>query len=90
MIKDADIASMYAIEAVAMFDHYHFNQKAQQASDAKPLGLWYPGRAASGPAWWKEYYDPRSIQMRDRLMFANELIPPTVRAKKVVTGGKVK
>ncbi len=84
MIEDAGIAAMYAIEAVAMFDHYHFNKKAQEASRAQPLGLWYPGRAGAGPAWWKQYYDPRCIQMRDRLMFAAEVVPASVTARKAV------
>ncbi len=83
MIEDAGIAAMYAIEAVAMFDHYHFNKTTQEATAASPLGLWYPGRAGAGPAWWKQYYNPRRIQMRDRLMFAALPIPATVKAKKM-------
>lgn len=39
MIEDASIATMYAIEAVAMFDHYHFNKAANAATTVKPLTL---------------------------------------------------
>ena len=52
MIEDGSIATMYAIEAVAMFDHYHFNKAANAATTAKPLTLWSPGK--SNTPWWKE------------------------------------
>lgn len=99
MIEDASIATMYAIEAVAMFDHYHFNKRANAATTAKPLTLWSPGK--SGTPWWKEYYDKTKIQMRDRCLFANVPLPAGMDATKTVewsaidsstpaTGGKKK
>jgi len=82
MIEDASIATMYALEAVAMFDHYHFNKKANAATKAKPLTLWSPGK--SGTPWWKEYYDKTKIQTRDRCLFANVPLPAGMDATKTV------
>jgi hypothetical protein len=41
MINDAAIATMYAIEAIAVFDHYHFRKAMQKATKPHPLTLWY-------------------------------------------------
>ena len=42
MIEDSSIASLYAIEAVRLFDHYHFRHNMSQATEASPLTLWRP------------------------------------------------
>jgi hypothetical protein len=85
MIEDAAVANMYAIEAVALFDHYHF-RKAMQTVTAKepPLTLWYPGKPNAPNPWWKAYYDLKQIQMRDRLLFAELPLPPGLAATKNV------
>lgn len=82
MIEDEAIATMYAIEAVAMFDHYHFNKAANAATTAKPLTLWSPGK--SDTPWWQEYYDKAKIQMRDRCLFANVALPTGMDVTKTV------
>jgi phosphatidylserine/phosphatidylglycerophosphate/cardiolipin synthase-like enzyme len=82
MIEDASIATMYAIEAVAMFDHYHFNKAANAATTATPLTLWSPGK--SDTPWWKQYYDKTQIQMRDRCLFADVPLPAGMAVAKTV------
>lgn len=82
MIEDASIATMYAIEAVAMFDHYHFNNAASAATTVRPLTLWSPGK--SDAPWWKQYYDNTQIQMRDRCLFANVPLPAGLATTKSV------
>jgi phosphatidylserine/phosphatidylglycerophosphate/cardiolipin synthase-like enzyme len=84
MIEDPAIASMYAIEAVAMFDHYHFNKKVNAATKSQPLSLWYPGKANQPTPWWKQYYDPNQIQLRDRCLFAKVPLPAGVATRKEV------
>ncbi|HEV8028819.1 MAG TPA: hypothetical protein VGP50_15405, partial [Stellaceae bacterium] len=84
MIEDADVAGMYAIEAVAMFDHYHFRKAMQQATKPQPLTLWYPGKANAPLPWWKLYYDPTKIQLRDRCLFAGVPLPAGVATTKNV------
>ena len=36
MIEDAAIANMFAIEAVALFDHYHFRKVMQAVTTQRP------------------------------------------------------
>jgi phosphatidylserine/phosphatidylglycerophosphate/cardiolipin synthase-like enzyme len=84
MIEDASIATMYAIEAVAMFDHYHFNKAMQSATKVQPLTLWFPGKASAAEPWWRQYYDKSRIQMRDRYLFAGLPLPAGMAATKTV------
>ncbi|HET9863813.1 MAG TPA: phospholipase D-like domain-containing protein, partial [Steroidobacteraceae bacterium] len=69
-IRDRRIAVSYMIEALRIFDHYHFRLAQQEAHDAgRPLQLQLPPRNPGEQAWWEEYYsDPRKIQ--DRKLFA--------------------
>jgi phosphatidylserine/phosphatidylglycerophosphate/cardiolipin synthase-like enzyme len=84
MIEDEAIATMYAIEAVTMFDHYHFRKAMQTAKPANPLTLWFPSKPHGGDPWWKQYYDRSCIQMRDRYLFANLPLPAGLAATKHV------
>jgi hypothetical protein len=85
MIEDGAIANMYAIEAIATFDHFHFRKVMQTAKSNDALGLWYPGKPNAPPtAWWKSYYDPKNIHMRDRLLFAVQPLPAGLATTKNV------
>ena len=84
MIEDEAVAMMYAIEAIATFDHYHFRKAMQRATKAQPLTLWYPGKPNAPVPWWKEHYDATKIQMRDRCLFAKVPLPPGVATTKTV------
>ena len=70
LIRDRRIAVSYMIEALRIFDNYHFRVVQQEAKEArKKLVLARPPRAAGESAWWKEYYtDARKV--RDRELFA--------------------
>lgn len=70
LIKDRRIAVSYVVEALRIFDHYHFRVAQQEARKArKKLQLLPPPRKAGEKAWWAEYYtDPRKIV--DRGLFA--------------------
>jgi hypothetical protein len=84
MIEDAAIANMFAIEAVAMFDHYHFRKAMQAATKVAPLTLWYPGKPNATVPWWQSYFDKTKIQMRDRYLFAQLPLPVGLAASKNV------
>jgi phosphatidylserine/phosphatidylglycerophosphate/cardiolipin synthase-like enzyme len=66
-IPDRDVATAYAIEAIRLFDHYHFRDAMQKATDVTPLILQGPG---ASPPWWQAYYDPANVKSRDRALFA--------------------
>jgi phosphatidylserine/phosphatidylglycerophosphate/cardiolipin synthase-like enzyme len=70
LIKDRKIAVSYMIEALRIFDHYHF-RVAQKAANKKheKLSLAKPPKSNNEKAWWEEYYDDNR-KVRDREMFA--------------------
>lgn len=70
LIRDRRVAVSYVVEALRMFDHYHFRVMQQEAKKAKkPLVLAEPPRKPGEEPWWAEdYSDPRKI--RDRELFA--------------------
>jgi hypothetical protein len=84
MIEDAAVANMYAVEAVATFDHYHFRDVMQKATSNAPLTLWYPGKQGAAQPWWAAYYDKTRIQFRDRCLFAEIPLPPDLQTTKNV------
>ncbi|MCC7537456.1 MAG: phospholipase [Deltaproteobacteria bacterium] len=70
LIKDRRIATSYMIEALRIFDHYHFRVAQQAAKAAKEKLELAPAPSAAGEEpWWQPYYtDARRI--RDRILFA--------------------
>jgi len=70
LIKDRRVATSYMVEALRLFDHYHFRVATQEAKDAKrTLQLAKPPRKKGEKAWWEpDYKDIRRI--RDRELFA--------------------
>lgn len=70
LIRDRRIAVSYMIEALRIFDHYHFRVAQQEAKKArKQLVLAKPPRNTGEKPWWDEdYTDAQKI--RDRELFA--------------------
>jgi phosphatidylserine/phosphatidylglycerophosphate/cardiolipin synthase-like enzyme len=71
LFRDRRIAVSYVVEALRIFDHYHFRVAQQEAKkgERKPLLLARPPRNPGEKPWWDEdYTDPRKI--RDRELFA--------------------
>ena len=70
LIRDRRVATSYMVEALRIFDHYHFRVSQNEAKSAKKtLALRKPPRKADEVPWWKEYYT--SVRkIRDREMFA--------------------
>jgi phosphatidylserine/phosphatidylglycerophosphate/cardiolipin synthase-like enzyme len=70
VIRDQRIATSYAIEALRIFDHYHFRVVAQEAKDKdRPLVLAKPPSGANEKPWWDAYYT-EPAKKRDREVFA--------------------
>ncbi|MBV9969686.1 MAG: hypothetical protein JO228_06860, partial [Xanthobacteraceae bacterium] len=57
MIEDRVFATVYAIEALKIFDHYSFRDKMKAATQSAPLTLWYPGKPDAADPWWAAAYD---------------------------------
>lgn len=70
-IEDRKVAIAYAIEALRMFDHFHFRVSIREG-DAKNTII----RLARPPApgekpWFASYYRKSHVKERDRKLFAN-------------------
>ena len=71
VIRDRRVAVSYVIEALRIFDHYHFRVAQKEAPKAKrkKLTLVKPPRNPGEKPWFDEdYTDPRKA--RDRQLFA--------------------
>ena len=70
LIRDRRVAVSYVVEALRLFDHYHFRVAQMDAKKAKKkLQLSKPLRKSGEKPWWHDdYTDARRI--RDRELFA--------------------
>jgi phosphatidylserine/phosphatidylglycerophosphate/cardiolipin synthase-like enzyme len=70
VIGDRRVAVSYVVEALRLFDHYHFRVAQQEAKQArKQLALARPPRKPGEPPWWAEDYAV-ARKIRDRELFA--------------------
>lgn len=70
LIRDRRIAVSYVVEALRIFDHYHFRVAQQEAKNAKnKLVLAMPPRSTGEKPWWDEDYT-NARKIRDRELFA--------------------
>ncbi|RPI17253.1 MAG: phospholipase [Ignavibacteriae bacterium] len=70
LIKDRKIAVSYMIEALRIFDHYHFRVAQKEAKQKKRiLSLSRPPRKNGEKTWWEQYYSDKR-RIRDREVFA--------------------
>jgi hypothetical protein len=70
LIKDRRIAVSYVVEALRLFDHYHFRVVQEEAKEEKKtLQLAKPPRKPGAKAWWSEDYTS-ARKIRDRELFA--------------------
>ena len=68
-IEDRRIAIAYAIEALRMFDHFHFRVKTLETKAAgEALTLAMPPEAG-GKTWFAAYYRKGHVKERDRKLF---------------------
>jgi len=68
-IEDRQIAIAYAIEALRMFDHFHFRVKTKEKeATGKPLTLAMPPEDGGKP-WFAPYYRKGHVKERDRKLF---------------------
>jgi phosphatidylserine/phosphatidylglycerophosphate/cardiolipin synthase-like enzyme len=68
LIRDRRVAVSYTVEALRIFDHYHF-RVIQKQTPKKKLHLAKPPRKAGEKPWFADdYTNPRKI--RDRELFA--------------------
>jgi phosphatidylserine/phosphatidylglycerophosphate/cardiolipin synthase-like enzyme len=70
LIRDRRVAVSYTIEALRIFDHYHFRVAQQEARKARTkLQLAKPPRKPGDKPWWDEHFR-NAHKIRDRELFA--------------------
>lgn len=67
-IEDRKVAIAYAIEALRLFDHFHFRVKVREGDAPGELRLRKPP-APGGKAWFAPYYRNDHVKARDRELF---------------------
>jgi PLD-like domain len=78
MIRDADVATAFAIEALALVDHFHFLNNSTPADkkgktpptsmqDAAVEKEWF---LSTSGRWARPYFDPDDLRFVDRRLFA--------------------
>ena len=67
-IEDRKIAIAYAIEALRLFDHFHFRVKTQDDEEGQTLRLAKPPTSGAKP-WFASYYRKGHVKERDRKLF---------------------
>ncbi len=70
LVRDRRVAVSYMIEALTIFDHYHFRVSQREANKAKTkLQLAKPPRKAGEKPWWDEDFTD-AHKIRDRELFS--------------------
>jgi phosphatidylserine/phosphatidylglycerophosphate/cardiolipin synthase-like enzyme len=70
LIRDRRVATSYTVEALRIFDHYHFRVVQEDAATAATkLGLRKPPRTPDERAWWLPSYE-NPQKARDRELFS--------------------
>jgi hypothetical protein len=64
-IYDQNIATLYAVEAIRLFDHYRFRSLKRKSTSDKPLKL------GGTDEWAKPYYDPKNIKFLERQLLCH-------------------
>jgi hypothetical protein len=67
-IEDRKVAVVYAIEALRLFDHFHFRVNASKPGALQTLRLAKPPAAGEKP-WFDAYYRQGHVKARDRELF---------------------
>jgi phosphatidylserine/phosphatidylglycerophosphate/cardiolipin synthase-like enzyme len=71
LIEDRTVAISYAIEALRMFDHFHFRASTREGDRARRvLKLQGPPMEPGARAWWAPSYVSGHVKERDRKLFA--------------------
>jgi phosphatidylserine/phosphatidylglycerophosphate/cardiolipin synthase-like enzyme len=70
LIRDRRVAVSYAVEALSMFDHYHFRVTENEAKKKqKAIQLVLPPKKKTDKTWWADYYTV-TRKIRDRIIFS--------------------
>ncbi|MGQ0701399.1 MAG: phospholipase D-like domain-containing protein [Panacagrimonas sp.] len=71
MIEDRKVAIAYAIEALRLFDHFHFRVRLKEGeTNVERITLAKPPATPNDNPWFAAYYRLENVKERDRKLFA--------------------
>lgn len=71
LIEDRKVAIAYAIEALRLFDHFHFRVSLKEGDEKREtITLRKPPESADEKTWFASYYVNGHVKERDRKLFA--------------------
>jgi phosphatidylserine/phosphatidylglycerophosphate/cardiolipin synthase-like enzyme len=65
-IRDKDIVTAFAIEAIRLVDHFHWLNKTIEADDDNEE--WFLSDATGSKKWYAPYYDPKHLKCLERTL----------------------
>ncbi|WP_199243292.1 phospholipase D-like domain-containing protein [Vitiosangium sp. GDMCC 1.1324] len=75
-IRDRTIATVYAVEAIRLFDHYNFRSNQTKATASNPMTL------ARDESWTAGYYDPKHIKCSERQTLIQVQVGPSEQERR--------
>jgi phosphatidylserine/phosphatidylglycerophosphate/cardiolipin synthase-like enzyme len=70
-IRDEDVVTAFAIEAVRLVDHFHWRNKKQSAKEKKS-SLYLNDNSDPKKIWYKSYYNPDDLHYLERTLLISE------------------
>ena len=82
-ITDPAVASIYAVQALGLVDHFYFRALQQTATQTAPMTL------DATDQWWQNYYQEGTLKARERELFCKQAAaaPPPAPAKRLAASG---
>jgi hypothetical protein len=73
-VHDQDIATVFAIEALALVDHFHFRNKHSKLTDTSKPAATKPLMLSPDDDWTDRYYDEKDLHFIERNLFIGEKV----------------
>jgi phosphatidylserine/phosphatidylglycerophosphate/cardiolipin synthase-like enzyme len=70
-IRDPKVVVAYAVQAVAIFDHFGYRNRMKTLKKKPEARDLYEPPAAGEDAWWKRSFKPGDYKCRDRELFSS-------------------
>ena len=64
-ISDPEIATLYAVEAIRLFDHYNFRRLQQHSTESSPAAL------HEDDSWTKPFFDKTTVKFTERQVLSS-------------------
>ncbi len=83
-VHDEDLATVFAIEAISLVDHFHFRDKHVMKKENKEQDHTGPYHLFTDSKWAQNYFDPGDLRYLDREVFMGKKIKELKTSEKKV------